>query len=275
MSNIIEITDLHHEAISIYSQLTEAQLRNKLEPHKGIFIAESPKVIKVALEQGFSPLSILTERKHITGQAQEIISLCGDIPIYTGASELLTQITGYELTRGVLCAMQRPPEKSLEEICQSHNRIVVIDGVVNATNIGAIFRAAASLGMDAILLTRTCCDPWNRRSVRVSMGTVFQIPWTYIGGSFKDWPEPGIRQLKELGYTLVAMALSDNAISIADARLKQASRLAIVLGTEGDGLSKATIERCDFVAKIPMQKGVDSLNVAAASAVAFWELTKE
>lgn len=272
MSQIIEIHSLDDPSVALFSRLTEAQLRNRLEPQKGIFIVESPKVIKVALEHGFRPIAMLTEQRHLLGQASEIVALLGDTPIYTGSDQLLTQITGYELTRGVLCAMQRPPEKPLHEVCLGKERIVVVDNVSNATNTGAIFRAAASLGMDGVVLTRSCCDPWNRRSVRVSMGTVFQIPWTYLGNTADDWPRRGIDQLHAMGFKVAAMALSPDAISIDHPQLKAEPRLAIVLGAEGDGLSLEAISLCDYVVKIPMMNGVDSLNVAAASAVAFWEL---
>ncbi|MCQ2297295.1 MAG: RNA methyltransferase [Bacteroidales bacterium] len=272
MSNIIEITTLDASEVAVYSRLTEAQLRNKLEPEKGLFIAESPKVIKSALESGCQPISLLTTHKHIDGQARELIARCGNIPIYTGADDLLANLTGYELTRGVLCAMRRPVEKSVSDVVDGARRIVVIDNVVNATNTGAIFRAAAALGIDAVLMTPTCCDPLNRRSVRVSMGTVFQIPWTYIGTTCGDWPQKGMSQLRELGFKTMAMALSDRAIPLDDPRLKLEPKLAIVMGTEGDGLEHSTIDLCDYVVKIPMRNGVDSLNVAAAASVAFWEL---
>lgn len=271
---VIEITDIASEEAALYSRLTEAQLRNRLEPEKGVFIAESPKVIRVALDRGCTPVSMLMEARHIEGQAKELIARCGDIPVYTGSRETLSQITGYALTRGVLCAMRRPKALTLEDVCRDSRRIAVIDGVVNAENIGAIFRAAASLGMGGVALTRSCCDPLNRRSVRVSMGTVFQIPWCYIGERAADWPDRGLEQLHALGYATAAMALSDNSISIGDDRLKKEERLAIILGTEGDGLSPEVLERCSHVVKIPMMNGVDSLNVAAAAAVAFWEICK-
>lgn len=274
MANIIEIHSIDAPEAAIFCRLTEAQLRNRLEPEKGIFIAESPKVINSALNAGCVPVSILTEHKHIEGQARSIIERCGNIPVYTGTNELLQQITGYELTRGVLCAMRRPHLKSVEEICRNGSRIVVADNVVNSTNTGAIFRAAAALGIDAILLTPTCCDPLNRRAVRVSMGTVFQIPWTYIGNTFADWPERGMQQLHDLGFKTMAMALNNRAIYIDDPILKQEERLAIIMGTEGNGLQHKTIDLCDYNVMIPMHNGVDSLNVAAAAAVAFWELRK-
>lgn len=261
---IIKITSLNHPEVEMFSALTEAQLRNKLEPGKGIFIAESPKVIRVALEAGYEPLALLCEEKHIVGDAADIIARCGDIPVYTGSRELLAKLTGYVLTRGVLCAMRRPLALSVEEVCKDSRRIVVIDGVVDTTNIGAIFRSAAALGMDAVLLTRSSCDPLNRRAVRVSMGSVFLIPWT--------WLDEPICHLNRLGFKTAAMALSDYSISIDHPSLKEVDRLAIVMGTEGDGLPFETIESADFVVRIPMSNTVDSLNVAAASAVAFWEL---
>ena len=261
---IIEINSLSHPGVEVFSTLTEAQLRNRLEPQKGIFIAESPKVIHVALNAGYEPLALLCERKHIEGDAASLIERCGDIPIYTGERELLASLTGYTLTRGVLCAMRRPVPKSVEEVCQGAKRIAVIDGVVDTTNIGAIFRSAAALGIDAVLLTPSSCDPLNRRAVRVSMGSVFLLPWT--------WLEAPISSLRTLGFRTVAMALSDNSVPIDHPSLKDEPRLAIVLGTEGDGLSTQVIEETDYVVRIPMWHEVDSLNVAAASAVAFWEL---
>ena len=261
---IIEINSLNHPGVEVFSTLTEAQLRNRLEPQKGIFIAESPKVIHVALNAGYEPLALLCERKHIEGDAASLIERCGDIPIYTGEREVLASLTGYTLTRGVLCAMRRPASKTVEEVCQSAKRIAVIDGVVDTTNIGAIFRSAAALGIDAVLLTSSSCDPLNRRAVRVSMGSVFLLPWT--------WLEAPISSLRTLGFRTAAMALSDNSVPIDDPSLKEEPQLAIVLGTEGDGLSPQVIQETDYVVRIPMWHEVDSLNVAAASAVAFWEL---
>ena len=261
---IIEITSLDHESVRVFGTLTEAQLRNRLEPDKGIFIAESPKVIDVALNAGLEPLSLLCERKHIEGDAAGIIARCGEIPVYTGERELLSQLTGYVLTRGVLCAMRRPLLPSVEQVCRGKHRVVVIDGVTDTTNIGAIFRSAAALGIDAVLLTPTSCDPLNRRAVRVSMGSVFLVPWT--------WLDAPIQSLNSLGFKTVAMALTDKSISLDDPILAAEPRLAIVMGTEGDGLPHETIEQTDYVVRIPMSHGVDSLNVAAASAVAFWEL---
>ncbi len=265
---IIPITDLSRPEVQLYSHLTEAQLRNRLEPDKGIFIAESPKVIRVALDAGCQPLSLLTEEKHLHGCAADIISRLGDLPVYTGSRPLLASLTGYELTRGVLCAMRRPQLPSVEEACSGGRRVVLVDSVVNSTNTGAIFRAAAALGIDAVLLTPTCCDPLNRRSVRVSMGTVFQIPWTYI----PSWPHPGMERLRSLGFKTAAMALTPEAVAVDDPCLMAEERLVIVMGTEGDGLSRATIAACDYQVVIPMAHGVDSLNVAAAAAVAFWQL---
>ena len=250
--------------MEVFSTLTEVQLRNRLEPRKGIFIAESPKVIKVALDEGYEPLALLCERRHIDGDAKAIIEQCGDIPVYTGERDLLASLTGYLLTRGVLCAFRRPMTKPVAEICAGASRIVVIDGVVDTTNIGAIFRSAAAMGIDAVLLTRNSCDPLNRRAVRVSMGSVFLVPWTWL-----DAPLPS---LHELGFKTAAMALTDNSVSIDDPQLMSEPRLAIVMGTEGDGLPKETIADSDYVVRIPMHHRVDSLNVAAAAAVAFWQL---
>lgn len=261
---IIEIKSLEHDGVEVFGSLTEAQLRNRLEPDKGIFIAESPKVIDVALRAGYEPLSLLCERRHIEGDAAQIIERCGDIPVYTGERELLAQLTGYVLTRGVLCAMRRPVLPSVEQVCRDAHRVVVIDGVTDTTNIGAIFRSAAALGIDAVLLTSTSCDPLNRRAVRVSMGSVFLVPWT--------WLDAPVQSLNQLGFKTAAMALSDNSISLDDPALAAEPRLAIVMGTEGDGLPKETIAQTDYVVRIPMSHGVDSLNVAAASAVAFWQL---
>lgn len=261
---IIEISSLSHPGVEVFSTLTEIQLRNRIEPDKGIFIVESPKVIKRALDVGYEPLAILCEQKHITGDAADIIERCGDLPVYTGSRELLAELTGYVLTRGVLCAMRRPMPRSMEEVCQEARRIVVIDSVVDATNIGAIFRSAAALGIDAVLLTRNSCEPLNRRAVRVSMGSVFFVPWTWIDGSLSE--------LKNLGFRTAAMALTDNSISIDNPILTTEPKLAIVMGNEGDGLPCETIAEADYVVRIPMSHGVDSLNVAAAAAVAFWQL---
>ena len=272
MPNIIEITDFAQPELDVFARLTEAQLRNRLEPEKGVFIAESPKVSARALDAGYEPVSLLMERKHIDGQARDIIARCGDIPVYTGDGDLLAGLTGYQLTRGVLCAMRRPRLPSVEELCAGARRVAVLEGIVDPTNVGAIFRSAAALNMDAVLVTPTCCDPLYRRAARVSMGTVFQIPWTRIGSAPGDWPQPGIDRLRALGFRTAAMALSDTAVSIADPQLCAEEKLAIVLGTEGDGLATRTIASCDYTVCIPMSHGVDSLNVAAASAVAFWQL---
>ena len=265
MIMVIEISDIAAPELDVFARLTEAQLRNRIEPEKGVFIAESPKVIAVALDAGYEPLSLLMERRHIDGDGREIIARCGDIPVYTADREVLELLTGYRLTRGVLCAMRRSAQASAETVCRDAKRIAVLEGVVDSTNIGAIFRSAAALGMDGILLTSTCCDPLCRRAVRVSMGTVFQIPWAIV-------PDGWSQSLKEMGFKTAAMAISDRAISIDDPQLKAAEKLAVVLGTEGDGLSANTIADCDYTICIPMFHGVDSLNVAAASAVAFWEL---
>ena len=272
MPNIMEISDLTLPALDVFTRLTEAQLRNRLEAEKGVFIAESPKVIARALDAGCEPLSLLMERKHIDGQGRDIIARCGDIPVYTANREVLADLTGYALTRGVLCAMRRPPLPSVEELCANARRVAVLEGIVDSTNIGAIFRSAAALRMDAVLVTPTCSDPLYRRAVRVSMGTVFQVPWTRIGDQPADWPEAGLERLRALGFKTAAMALRDDSVSIEDPRLAAEERLAIVLGTEGDGLAQHTIAGCDYTVRIPMSHGVDSLNVAAASAVAFWEL---
>lgn len=261
---IVHISDLNHPDLAPYTALTEAQLRNRLNPDQALFIAESPKVINVALNQGYTPLSLLCEERHIEGDAAAIIERCPDLTVYTGSREMLATLTGYTLTRGVLCAMRRPEPLSLEEVTREARRIVVIDGVVDATNIGAIFRSAAAIGIDAVLLTPTSCDPFNRRSIRVSMGTVFQVPWTWI-------PESA-QALKALGFKTAAMALSDNSLPLDAPELKQIPRLALIMGTEGDGLPQATIDSSDYVVRIPMKHGVDSLNVAAAAAVACWEL---
>ena len=263
MARIIEITSLEEAGVEVFGTLTEAQLRNKVEPEKGIFIAESPKVINVAMNAGYEPTALLCERKHIEGDAASIIERCGDIPIYTGERTLLSQLTGYTLTRGVLCAMRRPKEKAVEEVVRNQRRIVVIDGVVDTTNIGAIFRSAAALGIDGVLLTRNSCDPLNRRAVRVSMGSVFLVPWTWLDN---------YEILHNLGFKTAAMALTDDSVSIDDQKLMAEERLAIIMGTEGDGLPKETIAAADYVVRIPMSHDVDSLNVAAAAAVAFWQL---
>lgn len=272
MPNIVEITDLMQPELDVFARLTEAQLRSRAEAEKGVFIAESPKVIGRALDAGYEPLSLLMERKHIQGQGRDIIARCGDIPVYTAERPLLAELTGYELTRGVLCAMRRPMLPSVEEVCANARRVAVLEGIVDSTNIGAIFRSAAALNMDAVLVTPTCSDPLYRRAVRVSMGTVFQIPWARIGNAPEEWPQPGLERLRRLGFRTAAMALRDDSVPIDDAALGAEEKLAVVLGTEGDGLSASTIAACDYTVRIPMAHGVDSLNVAAASAVAFWQL---
>ena len=265
MANVTEITDFSAPELDVYARLTEAQLLNRFEPKKGMFIAESPKVIHRALDAGYEPVSLLMERKHIEGQAADVIARCGDVPVFTAEPDVLTQLTGFQLTRGVLCAMRRPQLPTVEEICRDAKRIVILENVMNPTNVGAIFRSAAALGMDAVLLTPGCSNPLYRRSARVSMGTVFQIPWTFL----PQWPCPA---LAEMGFKTAALALTDNSISIEDPALMAQEKLALILGSEGDGLAEDTIARCDFTVKIPMYHDVDSLNVAAASAVAFWQL---
>ena len=273
--NIIEITDFEAPELDVYARLSENQLLNRHEPEKGIFIAESPKVIERALDAGCQPLSLLLERKHIEGQARDVIARCGDIPVFTSDFEILTQLTGFKLTRGVLCAMRRPALLSVENICGQARRIAILENIMNPTNIGAIFRSAAALNIDAVLLTPGCSNPLYRRAIRVSMGTVFQIPWTFLGSEDSEWPDTGMKLLQKLGFRTAAMALRDDSIPIDDARLRAEDKLAILLGTEGDGLSPSTIANCDYTVRIPMSHGVDSLNVAAASAVAFWELGKK
>lgn len=275
MPNIIEITDFHAPELDPYARLTQNQLRNRLEPEKGIFIAESPKVIDRALDAGYKPVSLLMERKQITGPAAGILSRCGDAPVYTADREMLAELTGFELTRGVLCAFRRPAPRPVEELCRDARRVAVLEGIVDSTNVGAIFRSAAALNMDAVLINPSCCDPLCRRAVRVSMGTVFQVPWGQLGETPADWPEKGMGILHSLGFKTAAMALSDRSVSIDDEQLAKEPKLAIVLGTEGDGLAADTIASCDYTVKIPMSHGVDSLNVAAASAVAFWQLGKQ
>ena len=272
MAEIIEITDISAPELDVYARLTETQLRNRLEPEKGIFIAESPKVIRRALDAGCKALSLLMERKHIDGQGAEIIARCGEIPLYTADREVLESLTGYTMTRGILCAMSRPKLPTLEEVLKDAKRVAVLEGIVDSTNIGAIFRSAAAMHIDVVLLTPTCCDPLCRRAVRVSMGTVFQIPWTRIGDCKEQWPTPGLQWLNDLGFKTAAMALSEDAVTIEDPNLMAEEKLAIILGTEGDGLSDQTIAQCDYTVCIPMSHDVDSLNVAAASAVAFWQL---
>ncbi len=273
MPDIREITDFSAPELDIYARLTEGQLRSGHSLDDALFIAESPKVIERALDAGYEPVSLLMERKHVEGQAKDVIARCGDIPVYTSSLDVLTQLTGFKLTRGVLCAMRRRPEPSAEEVCRGARRIAVLEDIMNPTNLGAIFRSAAALGMDAVLLTPACSDPLYRRSVRVSMGTVFQVPWAHIGGELTDWPEKGMALLRAWGFRTAAMALRDDSVSIDDPVLMAEDKLALVLGTEGDGLSARTIADCDYTVRIPMSHGVDSLNVAAASAVAFWQLS--
>ena len=262
---LIRITDLDEPGVKVFSTLTEAQLRNRLNPTEAVFIAESPKVIRVAVSAGYVPVSMLCEQRHITGDAAGIIAQFPEMPVYTGDRDLLASLTGYTLTRGVLCAMRRPADKDVAEVCRGARRVVVIDGVTDTTNIGSIFRAAAGLGIDAVLLTRTSCDPLNRRSIRVSMGNVVLIPWAWI-----DSPA----ELKQYGFTTAAMALKDDSVTLDDPVLKACERLAIIMGTEGDGLAETVIADADYTVLIPMARGVDSLNVASAAAVAFWELCK-
>ena len=273
MPQVIEITDLAAPELEVYARLTEGQLKNRAEPEKGLFIAESPKVIDRALDAGYEPVSLLMERKHVEGQARDIVARCGNIPVYTSELTVLKELTGFPLTRGVLCAMRRRPLRSAEEVCAGARRIAVMEEVVNPTNVGAIFRSAAALDMDAVLLTPGSCDPLYRRAVRVSMGTVFQIPWAFIGEAVGDWPHPAMDRLRALGFKTVALALEDDSVRIDDPVLAAEEKLALILGTEGEGLAASTIADCDYTARIPMSHGVDSLNVAAASAVAFWQLS--
>ena len=265
---VIEITSLSHPGVEVFGALTEAQLRNRLEPGRGLFIAESPKVIHVALDAGYQPTALLCERRHLEGDAAPLIARCPDIPVYTGARDLLAALTGYTLTRGVLCAMRRPEPPAVADVCRGARRVVVIDGVTDTTNIGAIFRSAAALGIDAVLLTPTACDPLNRRAVRVSMGSVFLVPWTWLDTADATYHDT----LRALGLRTAAMALTDRSVPIDDATLAAEPRLAIIMGTEGDGLPAPTIAAADYVVRIPMSHHVDSLNVAAAAAVAFWQL---
>ncbi|MBR2949233.1 MAG: RNA methyltransferase [Lachnospiraceae bacterium] len=275
MSNIIEITDFTAPELDIYARLSENQLAHVYEPQAGLFIAESPNVVERALNAGYEPVSFLLEPKHINGEAKRLLERCPDVPVYTAALDVLTKLTGFALTRGVLCAMRRRNLPTIESVCAGARRIAVLENVMNPTNVGAIFRSAAALNMDAVLLTPACSDPLYRRASRVSMGTVFQVPWTYFGKKSTSWPEQGIADLKAMGFKTAAMALSDNSVSIDDPALMAEEKLAIILGTEGDGLAETTIADCDYTVKIPMTHGVDSLNVAAASAVAFWQLGKK
>ena len=277
MVNIIEISNLNLPELAVYAELSEGQLLNRHEPEKGLFIAESPKVVLRALDAGYEPVSLLVENRLLTAEDEtgEILQKCGDIPVYTAEFDVLTQITGFKLTRGMLCAMHRKPLPSPEEICRNTSRIAILEDVMNPTNVGAIFRSAAALHMDAVLLTPFCSNPLYRRAIRVSMGNVFLIPWTFLDEKYVSWKENGVEYLSSLGFATASMAISDDSVSISDLALKREEKLAIILGTEGDGLSEKTIADSDYTVKIPMSPGVDSLNVAAASAVAFWELTRE
>ncbi len=268
MANIIEIIDFSAPELDVYARHTEAQLLNREHPGEGVFIAESPKVIERALDAGCTPISVLVERRHIEGQAKDVIARCGNVPIYTAEFEVLTQITGFKLVRGMLCAMRRPSPPDVEDVCNGARRVAVLENVMNPTNLGAIFRSAAALNMDAVLLTPACTDPLYRRAIRVSMGTVFQVPWAFL-------PEDYMSKLKDLGFATAAMALRDDSVSIRDPKLNAEPRLAIIMGTEGDGMAEENINACDYTVKIPMPHGVDSLNVAAASAVAFFQLGLE
>lgn len=275
MREIIKIKDFNAPELDVYVRLTGPQLRSKLEPDKGVFIAESPTVIEVALNAGCVPISMLTDERLINTQVKDIIDrLPENVPVYSAERDVLRGLTGFELTRGSLCAMYRPKPRPLDELLEGARRVAVLEGIADSTNIGALFRCAAALGIDAVLITPTCCDPLCRRAVRVSMGTIFQVKWGKIGEKKADWPHPGVDILREHGFKTCAMALSDDSISIDDPRLMQEEKLAIILGTEGDGLAKATIADCDYTVRIPMSGGVDSLNVAAAGAVAFWQLTR-
>lgn len=275
MGNIIEITDFHAVELDIYARLTEAQLLNRDKPEDGLFIAESPKVVTRALDAGYEPVSMLVEDSHVEGEAKEVIVRCPEIPVYTAPFEVLTQLTGYKLTRGLLCAMRRKPLPTVQDVCKEARRIAVLENVMNPTNVGAVIRSAAALNMDALLLTPGCSNPLYRRAIRVSMGTVFQIPWTFLEEEETgNWPAEGMTYLKELGFRTASMALRHESVEIWDERLRREEKLAVLLGTEGEGLMEATIRNSDYTIKIPMTHGVDSLNVAAASAVAFWELGK-
>ena len=278
MPDIIKIENLDMPELDVFVRLTGAQLRNKLEPEKAVFIAESPTVIEVALNSGYEPVSLLTDERLLGGAVEEIINKCEayspNFPIYTAERDVLARLTGFELTRGALCAMKRKKLNTVENICKNARRIAVLEAIADSTNIGAIFRSAAALGVDAVLTTPTCCDPLCRRALRVSMGTVLQVPWTKIGDTPADWPRD-IEKIRALGFKTAAMALSDDSVSVDDENLLKEEKLAIILGTEGDGLKKETIAKCDYTVKIPMSHGVDSLNVAAASAVAFWQLCRK
>ena len=271
MINQIRITDFNATELDIYARTKEVVLLNRAKPEDGIFIAESPKVIERALDSGCEPISILMEERHIEGEGKSVLERCGDIPVYTAEFDVLKELTGFPLTRGMLCAMRRPAPLSLQQVCENATRLAILEDVVNPTNVGAIFRSAAALGMDAVILTLACSDPLYRRAIRVSMGTVFQIPWTYVDKSV-EWPDEGMKFLHDMGFKTAASALKDDSVGIDDPQLMSEEKLAVLLGTEGDGLATETIADCDYTVKIPMSHGVDSLNVAAASAVAFWQL---
>lgn len=271
MINQIRITDFNATELDIYARTKEVVLLNRAKPEDGIFIAESPKVIERALDSGCEPISILMEERHIEGEGKSVLERCGDIPVYTAEFDVLKELTGFPLTRGMLCAMRRPAPLSLQQVCENATRLAILEDVVNPTNVGAIFRSAAALGMDAVILTQACSDPLYRRAIRVSMGTVFQIPWTYVDKSV-EWPDEGMKFLHDMGFKTAAFALKDDSVGIDDPKLMSEEKLAVLLGTEGDGLATETIADCDYTVKIPMSHGVDSLNVAAASAVAFWQL---
>lgn len=272
---IIKVRDLDLPELEVYARLTETQLRSRIDPEKGVFIAETAKVVELALTAGYQPLSLLMDRRKLEGQGGRILEKCGDIPVYVGERELLSRLTGYTLTRGILCAMRRPKPRTPEEICAGASRIVVLEDIVDSTNVGALFRSAAALGMDAMLLSPSCCDPLCRRAVRVSMGTVLLLPWARLGEKHEDWPEGGLARLRSMGFRIAALALREDAAALGDPRLEKTEKLALLLGTEGDGLRQETIDLCDAAIRIPMKRGVDSLNVAAAGAVAFWQLRKK
>lgn len=271
MINQIRIADFNAPELDIYARTKEVVLLNRAKPEDGIFIAESPKVIERALDSGCEPISILMEERHIEGEGKSVLERCGDIPVYTAEFDVLKELTGFPLTRGMLCAMRRPAPLSLQQVCENATRLAILEDIVNPTNVGAIFRSAAALGMDAVILTQACSDPLYRRAIRVSMGTVFQIPWTYVD-KFVEWPDEGMKFLHDMGFKTAAFALKDDSVGIDDPQLMSEEKLAVLLGTEGDGLATETIADCDYTVKIPMSHGVDSLNVAAASAVAFWQL---
>lgn len=275
MATVVEIRDFQAPELDVYARLTEVQLRNREHPEQGLFIAESPKVITRALDAGYEPVSFLAEQEHRSEETRQVLERCPQVPVYQAPFHVLTQLTGYKLTRGMLCAMRRPKLRSPEEICAGARRIAILENVVNPTNVGAIFRSAAALNMDAVLLTPGCSDPLYRRAARVSMGTVFQVPWTYLGEETSQWPHPGMDRLKAMGFRTAAMALQEDSVSIRDEKLNGEEKLAVILGTEGDGLTASTMAQCDYTVCIPMSHGVDSLNVAAASAVAFWQLGNE